>query len=491
VALNLDTSAPIRSLARKRELVRAIYKAPASEQETDWLEWKSVVELTAKRWRAELSRQALGMANRDPEVAAKWAGGCGFVVLGVSPGLLDGTPVHDNADIEAWLTPYIGRAPNAPEWASEYVEVQGKQILIVTVEPPQPGQPAWPCRKTYTPDRNKGEDPKWAVRDGAVYVRHQASTEEASSDDIEMLSRRAAGSGRRLGGISLALARGCKAAAVDATEETIAAWEKREREALKPPPPLPSKPATTVPMDRLAGSSLEASVNALAQLAAQMKDLPLGAGLKPDTRTAQDYQAEVDGYIAKATKAMPGVLIRRTCERPLGRIALSVRNSTDDPIHKLRVELVIAAKGVMALLDDELPDAKLPKRPIMLRKAATSVFDAMRTNFYAPDYGRPLAIRSIGPRVEIDNSSSARLTFPTFDLYAQTSANLEEFYLLTNAAHAGKKLAADWSVRANNLSGVIRGTLEIEVGAYVPTIEELLAKADANVPPDDDAGDED
>lgn len=101
MTLDVDISAPIRSLARKRELIVAIYSSPASEQETDWLEWKSVVDLTAKRWRVELSRQTLGMANRDPDVVAKWAGGCGFIIVGVSPGSLDGTPVHDNA----WSSP--------------------------------------------------------------------------------------------------------------------------------------------------------------------------------------------------------------------------------------------------------------------------------------------------------------------------------------------------------------------------------------------------
>lgn len=212
------------------------------------------------------------------------------------------------------------------------------------------------------------------------------------------------------------LAPGCKAAAVDATGETIAAWEALEREALKPPPPSPPKPATTFEVDRFAGSSLEASVKALAELAAQVNDLKLGAGFTPDTRTAEAYHAEVDGYISKATKAMPGFLIRKTCERRLSQVRLSVRNSTDDPIHQLRVELVIEAKGVMALSDDELPEAKLPKRPIMLGQARTSVHDAIRTGFYAPDYSsllRTPAIRSIGPRVEIDNSNSARLTLPS------------------------------------------------------------------------------
>ena len=41
-------------------------------------------------------------------------------------------------------------------------------------------------------------------------------------------------------------------------------------------------------------------------------------------------------------------------------------------------------------------------------------------------------------------------------------------------------------MRANNMSGVISGTLEIEVGAHVPTIEELLASGDASVRLEDD-----
>ena len=43
------------------------------------------------------------------------------------------------------------------------------------------------------------------LRDGAVYVRHKASTEEADSADIEMLTRRASGTRRRIAGVSVVL----------------------------------------------------------------------------------------------------------------------------------------------------------------------------------------------------------------------------------------------------------------------------------------------
>jgi hypothetical protein len=191
---------------------------------------------------------------------------------------------------------------------------------------------------------------------------------------------------------------------------------------------------------------------------------------------------------------MPKVVVSKTCARGLGRIALSVRNATDDPIHGLRVELVVAAKGVIAIVNDGVGRAELPKRPIMLGKATSSFLDTMMPTAYVPDYGRllsPTTVRSIGPRVEIDNSNSARLTFPSFDLYADTTADLEEFYLLTNVAHAGNVLVAKWSARANNVSGVIRGTLEIEVDPHVPTIKGLLAEQKGRIEPDAEDGADD
>ena len=66
-------------------------------------------------------RQVLGFANRDPDAAGKSFGGCAYTMVGVSPGAVTGTPVHDTARIEDWLTPYLRRAPNAPEWAPTYV----------------------------------------------------------------------------------------------------------------------------------------------------------------------------------------------------------------------------------------------------------------------------------------------------------------------------------------------------------------------------------
>ena len=99
------------------------------------MEWKSEGDASEKKWRAELAQQVLGMANRDPDAAGAWFGGCAYVLLGVAPGELRGTRVHDSADIEKWLAPYVGRTPDGPEWTSTFPEIDGKHVLVLTIEP--------------------------------------------------------------------------------------------------------------------------------------------------------------------------------------------------------------------------------------------------------------------------------------------------------------------------------------------------------------------
>jgi hypothetical protein len=498
VTLGLDTSSALRSLPRYQELVRAIFLAPDSVQEMPCVEWKREGDAKDKRWRAELAKQVLGFANRDPEVASTWFGGCAYVLVGVAPGVLNGSPVHDAAQIESWLAPYVGRVPNGPEWNGGYVEVDGKAVLVLSVEPPQVGQPAWPCRKEYLADpKAPGYDPTIVLRDGAIYVRHKASTEEANSADIEMLNRRAAGSRRRIGGVSLLLGGESKAAALDASPESIEAWAEREREALKPPPPSPPAPMTqTVRLSDLdPTSSIARTAKMLAELSESAMSKSFATGLfEADTRTPEDYQKEVDAYIGKAEKRLPAVVLWRAYERGLGRLALFVRNDTDDPIRQLQVEIYIAGEGFAAFDEGDIKSASMPDRPVMLGKKVRSRFADMsainlaglglnRYDHYLPNIG------PIGRGVRIDNSGSVRLTFDALDLYPQETADLTEVRLFTNPTLAGKTLAAEWSARSRDASGVMRGRLDIEVDATVPSLDELLAEIEK--PADEGEDDED
>ena len=106
-----------------------------------------------------------------------------------------------------------------------------------------------------------------------------------------------------------------------------------------------------------------------------------------------------------------------------------------------------------------------------------------RYDRYLPNIG------PIGRGVRIDNSGSVRLTFDALDLYPQETADLTEVRLFTNPTLAGKTLAAEWSARSRDASGVMRGRLEIEVAATVPSLDELLAELEK--PADEGEDDED
>jgi hypothetical protein len=155
-------------------------------------------------------------------------------------------------------------------------------------------------------------------------------------------------------------------------------------------------------VNELPDSSLLASAKMLENIQSQLNSTLF----ELDTRTPEKHQAEVDAYIAKATKALPGVIMKRTCERHLGLIRLAVQNNTDDQIRQLQVVLTIPAKGVMALTDADLPDVSMPSRPVALGQGSRSRFPTFSSGVLGGlgvpryDYLTP-AMRSLGRGVRI------------------------------------------------------------------------------------------
>jgi hypothetical protein len=183
---------------------------------------------------------------------------------------------------------------------------------------------------------------------------------------------------------------------------------------------------------------------------------------------------------------MTSVLLRKCYERDLGRVKLAIRNETDDPVQDVRVELFIPAKAARAIYDDDIPETKLPSRPVMLGKLVRDRFAGLTTMSAMPYLNvpryEPPGLGSIGRRIEIDNSGSARITFDVGDLYPRETQQLDEFFLFAAYSIDPERLnvmPAEWSAVTRNLSGVQSGSIEIPVAPGVPTIDELLAEQPA------------
>src|SRR5262249_2152274 len=147
--------------------------AAAAESEPDWLEWKSTVDLSEKRWQYEIARFVLGAANRMPHRAAQQADGHGYMLLGVEPQNLCGVTRIDNADLERGVCAYTGR--DGPHWSPEYVEISGVDVLVVTVAPPKAGDPIFALAKEFNHP------------DGTVFVRRSGKTERATNAEHRQL----------------------------------------------------------------------------------------------------------------------------------------------------------------------------------------------------------------------------------------------------------------------------------------------------------------
>jgi len=91
----LSPRAPIGGLLGSFEIVTKL--VPVEDER--------LTNVEAVQRRAD-AKSILGFGNRSPSHATRYAEGCAYLLLGVEPGNLTGTKVHDPADVEQWLPRY-------------------------------------------------------------------------------------------------------------------------------------------------------------------------------------------------------------------------------------------------------------------------------------------------------------------------------------------------------------------------------------------------
>ncbi|HMR94853.1 MAG TPA: hypothetical protein PKE05_04905 [Microthrixaceae bacterium] len=127
MALDIDTSEPLRGIRDLLRLVDAVYRA-APNDESRSVEWKSTLDLESKAGCFSIARTILGFSNRMPGVAAAEFGGLGYMLVGVEPDSVAGVATIDNARLYSQVIPYVGE--DGPRWA--VVEVRRVQPVIAT-----------------------------------------------------------------------------------------------------------------------------------------------------------------------------------------------------------------------------------------------------------------------------------------------------------------------------------------------------------------------
>jgi hypothetical protein len=176
----IDTTKASRTPAELLAIVQAIYNdLPTVAHETNWLEWKSQLDLDTPEGKGTLSKAILGFANRAVAQAQLAMEGCAYMVVGVEPQSAPGVVNLDHATIAHKLKTYV----DGPAWTPYAYPFMGVTVLVVVVEPPQPGDPIHVLEQTFQKN-------KTTYRAGTIFHRAVALSEPAGPSEIRMLSAR-------------------------------------------------------------------------------------------------------------------------------------------------------------------------------------------------------------------------------------------------------------------------------------------------------------
>jgi hypothetical protein len=175
--LEIDlTRVPMGELAA-RALVEAVARTD-DRAERHYLEVKSAIDLKTKEGVAKVAKFILGAANRMPDIAARYFEGHSVMVLGVGGGSTPGIEPVEALDIDRGVRPYL--SVNGPRWDLQRVPVEdGREVLLVIVDPPKMGQPPFPCFK---------DGP--GLYNGQIIVRADGETRQATGEEVSQLQQR-------------------------------------------------------------------------------------------------------------------------------------------------------------------------------------------------------------------------------------------------------------------------------------------------------------
>lgn len=410
--MDFDPSRAARKPSERKAIVRHVYAADEAI-EADWLEWKSTFDLSQTRYRAATAKHILAFANRHPDKARRNADGLGYLLIGVEPGDLPGVPeMWDPDKIESWLSPYIG---DAVAWEPAYVEIDGQYVLFITVEAPEWGDPPFSLRKEALDDAGK------TLREGWVYIRRPGKSVQVTAAEHDMLIERARRRSSRLnlgieleGGPLRAIAR--EAVEGDLMQRTI----KTERARL-----LDGVPATRGLFD---------------------------VGTPTESRTPEEYRAEVDAYLNQVRGRWLTVLAADVIEHERVPLKLRVVNHTEEVFESVQVEarLPLHPSWVYASGADLRHRLKPPLEPLPWGKGLYPI---------APDLGAP-----VQTDFEIEaEDQGVLLRFAPLLVRPSTTHRLAPVLLALPPALAGQEVPLRWRATSASTPGEDTGVIRLDI----------------------------
>ncbi len=413
-------SKAIRTHRQLTELAEAIYAAPVGEPETYSLEWKSSLDLAggAASPRFKVAKPVIAFANRNPDAALREFEGCAYILVGVEPQNVIGIPKHDPADMDSWLTPYLGT--QGPHWSIDYVRVGGHDVLIVTVEPPRWGDRILVLEKTFE-----------GFQAGRPFIRRQGKSVEPSPNELRMLEERIKRAGSRLQlVVGFTPGQSQKLFAYDIARDDWQQWVRAEQQALYGP--LSPRPAE------------------------------LGVHISTDVlerRSREQYQQDIEAYLDKDT--WQALIWEDVADKELAPLRLQIENPTELNFAAVEIELDLP-EAVYAFFTSEEPRHVLdaPERPAPWGEDTIASPDLRAA-------GR--AIRSklgLEPGRIAAGPGPWKVQFEPVDLRPRKTVPLPELFLaIPDGLHQGdeRTLALHWTATSKSAHDNVKGSLTVSL----------------------------
>lgn len=191
---NLDTDIDPRQPENLDAIIQWIVEV-GDAAESQGLEVKSTLSFASKKERnsscIKIIKYILASSNRDETKSLRDYKGYGVMIIGVEKGNVQGVdePPEEH-DFRHTARPYFGST--TPGFELKIHHYEGKNVLVVLVDPPMNGQPIYICSKNYHPpaltkeEKDRG-DSVVRLDDGAVYCRESTETVQANSDHLRAM----------------------------------------------------------------------------------------------------------------------------------------------------------------------------------------------------------------------------------------------------------------------------------------------------------------
>lgn len=439
----LDTSRAPRGTIAAAKLVKAA-AAIGDLSERHYLELKGPPDLRSKADKAKIAKFILGAANRMPERAANTFEGCAVMIIGITPEGVVGIPPVEMLELTQVIEPFLG--PAGPRWDIQRVAVEGSpnEVLLVTVEPPQHGDPIFPCRAN-------GEK----LSDGRVYIRADGGTREANSAELDLLATRSSAISIADVDLEVKIVGDVEPVDLDASE-CLEDYINQERSRL----------LRAMPRKRPEPGDHPLSAYNLAPLGdakVLMRGLTSIHEL-PEDRTEEQYRAEIDSWEAEVRAAWHPA-IDSFLGRVLPSMAIQLKNHSDRYLQDLQLKIHLEGEvtGIAFLdRDDELPSRwslGLPAGPRPWGPRPNPALDFRAKPYY--NHRLQPYVPPVASNLGWSNSGSIDLTLRAGDLRPRATETFdeEELVLLIWADAPLESIHGTWEITARGYDHVFDGSL--------------------------------